>query len=99
MSSKLLINAIDHEECRIAKVKESKTRPEKSENLPQVLTENNRWYQVRRGDNLESIALRHKITINELMVLNNIKDKNLFEVFLDEFETMWKHAINWPTEK
>ena len=40
----------------------------------------NNYYIVKKGDTLSEIALKYHTTVNELVKLNNIKNKNLIKV-------------------
>jgi LysM repeat protein len=37
-------------------------------------------YQIRKGDNLESIAARHGVSVRELTIVNNIRNANLVTI-------------------
>ena len=44
--------------------------------LPYLSYEKKVYYVVKSGDNLTKIAKKHETTVNKLVALNNIKDKN-----------------------
>ena len=61
-------------EAKKAEVKPKKAKVETKKAAPSE--GGGKYYKVRSGDSLYGIAKKHGTTVNELVKLNNIKDKN-----------------------
>lgn len=48
--------------------------------LPYLNYEKEAYYIVKSGDNLSKVAKLHKTSVDKLVLLNNIKDKNIIRV-------------------